>query len=62
MYFVVNRMSFAMTRVTSLLEELDEGETHQVVNPTVARALDRITILHADHGQNASTSTVRLAG
>lgn len=33
-----------------------------VVNPTVARALDRITILHADHGQNASTSTVRLAG
>ena len=33
-----------------------------VVNPIVARALDRITILHADHGQNASTSTVRLAG
>ena len=33
-----------------------------VVNPIVARALDRIFILHADHGQNASTSTVRLAG
>ena len=33
-----------------------------LVNPIVARALDRITILHADHGQNASTSTVRLAG
>jgi citrate synthase len=33
-----------------------------VVNPIVARALDRILILHADHEQNASTSTVRLAG
>ena len=33
-----------------------------IVNPIVARALDRIFILHADHEQNASTSTVRLAG
>jgi citrate synthase len=33
-----------------------------VVNPTVAKALDRIMILHADHEQNASTSTVRIAG
>ncbi|MGQ0672473.1 MAG: citrate synthase [Hyphomicrobium sp.] len=33
-----------------------------VVNPIMARALDRIFILHADHEQNASTSTVRLAG
>ena len=32
------------------------------VNPVVARALDRIFILHADHEQNASTATVRLAG
>ena len=32
------------------------------VNPVLARALDRIFILHADHEQNASTSTVRLAG
>ena len=32
------------------------------VNPVFARALDRIFILHADHEQNASTSTVRLAG
>lgn len=31
------------------------------INPTVARALERILILHADHEQNASTSTVRLA-
>ena len=33
-----------------------------VVNPVLVRALDRILILHADHEQNASTSTVRLAG
>ena len=33
-----------------------------VVSPTVARAMDRIFTLHADHEQNASTSTVRLAG
>jgi citrate synthase len=33
-----------------------------VNNPILARAMDRIMILHADHEQNASTSTVRLAG
>ena len=32
------------------------------VNPILAHALDKIFILHADHEQNASTSTVRLAG
>ncbi|WP_026986240.1 citrate synthase [Fodinicurvata fenggangensis] len=32
------------------------------ISPTLARAMDRIFILHADHEQNASTSTVRLAG
>ena len=32
------------------------------VNPVLARAMDQIFILHADHEQNASTSTVRLAG
>ncbi len=32
------------------------------VNPVLSRAMDRILILHADHEQNASTSTVRLAG
>ena len=32
------------------------------LNPVVAKAMDRILILHADHEQNASTSTVRLAG
>ncbi|HEX5362537.1 MAG TPA: citrate synthase, partial [Fluviicoccus sp.] len=33
-----------------------------VVNPIVAKAMDRIFVLHADHEQNASTSTVRLTG
>jgi citrate synthase len=32
------------------------------VNPVLARAMDRIFLLHADHEQNASTSTVRLTG
>jgi len=33
-----------------------------IVNPVLARALDKIFTLHADHEQNASTSTVRIAG
>ncbi|SDU09722.1 citrate synthase [Halopseudomonas salegens] len=32
------------------------------VNPVLAKAMDRIFVLHADHEQNASTSTVRLTG
>ena len=32
------------------------------ISPTIAKAMDRIFILHADHEQNASTSTVRMAG
>lgn len=32
------------------------------INPVLAKAIDRIFILHADHEQNASTSTVRMAG
>lgn len=37
------------------------AEDYQV-NPILAKAMDRIMMLHADHEQNASTSTVRLAG
>ncbi|MCX7245680.1 MAG: citrate synthase [Burkholderiales bacterium] len=33
-----------------------------IINPVLVKALDRIFILHADHEQNASTSTVRLCG
>ncbi|MBT8249844.1 MAG: citrate synthase [Acidimicrobiia bacterium] len=37
--------------------------THEYeVDPVVARALDALLILHADHGQNCSTATVRMAG
>ena len=32
------------------------------ISPVLAKAMDKIFILHADHEQNASTSTVRLAG
>jgi citrate synthase len=35
---------------------------HRQIDPRLVSALDRILILHADHEQNASTSTVRLAG
>ena len=35
---------------------------HTLINPIISRAMDRIFILHADHEQNASTSTVRVAG
>ena len=38
-----------------------EDESYEV-NPVIARAMNRIFMLHADHEQNASTSTVRLAG
>ena len=37
-------------------------DENYAVNPVIARAMDRIFMLHADHEQNASTSTVRLAG
>ena len=36
--------------------------TEYETNPTISKAMDRIFMLHADHEQNASTSTVRLAG
>ncbi len=38
------------------------AEANKPVNSVLAKAMDRIFILHADHEQNASTSTVRLAG
>jgi citrate synthase len=38
----------------------NSGES--TVNPVLAKAMDRIFLLHADHEQNASTSTVRLSG
>lgn len=45
------------TNFLSLLKD-----TNQAVNPVFAKALDLLLLLHADHEQNASTSTVRLTG
>jgi citrate synthase len=54
-----NRMSYAENFLYMM--HATPCEDYEV-NPVLARALDRIFILHADHEQNASTSTVRLAG
>lgn len=55
----MNRLSYAENFIHMLFGTPCE-ELHP--NPILARALDKIFILHADHEQNASTSTVRLAG
>ncbi|HEY9098894.1 MAG TPA: citrate synthase [Thiobacillus sp.] len=54
-----NRLSYAENFLYMMFST--PCETYEP-NPVLARALDRIFILHADHEQNASTSTVRLAG
>lgn len=54
-----NKLSYAENFLHMMFATPCE-ETH--TDPVLARALDRIFILHADHEQNASTSTVRLAG
>ena len=54
-----NKLSFA----ENFLHMMFATPCHEyTVNPKVARAMDRVLILHADHEQNASTSTVRLTG
>lgn len=54
-----NKMSYAENFLYMMFATPCE-ET--IPNPVLVRALDRIFILHADHEQNASTSTVRMAG
>ncbi len=61
-------MTFPMPRNESSYSEnllqmmfSNPAENYQI-NPVLSQAIDRILILHADHEQNASTSTVRLAG
>lgn len=57
--FPQNKLSYVENFMRMMLATpCDEFEA----NPVLVRALDRILILHADHEQNASTSTVRLAG
>ncbi len=54
-----NKLSYAENFLQMMLSV--PAEDYEA-NPVLAQALDRIFILHADHEQNASTSTVRLAG
>lgn len=55
----LNKLSFAENFLRMMFATPCEEYT---VDAKVAKAMDRILILHADHEQNASTSTVRLAG
>jgi citrate synthase len=54
-----NRLTYAQNFLNMMFAV--PSEPYQI-NPVIARAMDIIFILHADHEQNASTSTVRLAG
>ncbi|MBO1359647.1 citrate (Si)-synthase [Acetobacter sacchari] len=54
-----NDLSYAENFLSMMFARPSEPYT---INPVLARAMDRILILHADHEQNASTSTVRMAG
>jgi citrate synthase len=54
-----NELSYAENLLRMMFSHPAEN---YVVNPVLAKAMDKILILHADHEQNASTSTVRLAG
>lgn len=54
-----NKLSYAENFLNMMFSV--PAEEYQV-NPILAKAMDRIFTLHADHEQNASTSTVRLAG
>ena len=57
--FPSNELSYS----ENLLKMMFATPTEEyVVNPVLAKAMDKVLILHADHEQNASTSTVRLAG
>ncbi|MBI2791330.1 MAG: citrate (Si)-synthase [Gammaproteobacteria bacterium] len=55
----LNRMSYAENFLHMMFSVPSE---EMIPNPILVKAMDRIFILHADHEQNASTSTVRLAG
>ena len=54
-----NKLEYAENFLHMMFHVPPEEST---IDPILARAMDRILILHADHEQNASTSTVRLAG
>ncbi|WP_290650051.1 citrate synthase [Aquisalimonas sp.] len=54
-----NHLSYCGNLLNMLFSRPSE---HYEINPVAEKALDQLLILHADHEQNASTSTVRLAG
>ncbi len=55
----LNRLSYTGNLLNMLFARPSEDYE---INPVAERALDQLLILHADHEQNASTSTVRMAG
>jgi citrate synthase len=55
-----NNMSYAENFLYMMFSVPADGEVHP--DPILVKAMDQIFILHADHEQNASTSTVRTAG
>lgn len=57
--YPLNNLTYAENFLHMMFAVPSKQETP---NPVLARAMDRIFILHADHEQNASTSTVRIAG
>ena len=57
--YPLNKMSYAENFLHMMFGVPSENVTP---NPVIVNAMDTIFILHADHEQNASTSTVRLAG
>jgi citrate synthase len=56
-----NDLNYAENFLSMMFTMPNEVE-RKIIDPILAKAMDRIFILHADHEQNASTSTVRLAG
>ena len=69
MYYVFHRTAICLSARNDLSyagnfpeHDVPPRRAKYEVNPILERAMDRILILHADHEQNASTSTVRTAG
>lgn len=60
--FIYPRKDFSYAENFLYMMFATPGEPDYKVNPVLVKAMDKIFTLHADHEQNASTSTVRLAG
>ncbi len=61
--FPLNYSDNSLGFIENLMQLMFRNPTEEYkINPTVAKALDKLLILHADHEQNCSTSTVRIVG